>query len=295
MPSDKVNIWHCYYLHRSKIDSSYNNLVLLWFLTVVDNCFIVKRFLYILIFLCVGFSSVAQRLLLKNMTTFDDKRIHFGFTLGINTLDFNFDHYSVIGNNPKFDHENLENINGTTIYDTMAIRADIPKLIPGFTVGIVTNLRLSESFDLRFLPGMSFSERRIGYNIPIADVNNTGANNYYSIKSTFLDFPLLVKYKSRKMNNQRPYLISGMAYRIDISKTGQEDLVRLKPSSFSAEAGIGWDTYLQFFRLSTELKFSFGLDNVLDDGPKKSTQPQVYTNAFSKLSSNMFVLSFHFE
>jgi hypothetical protein len=96
------------------------------------------------------------------------------------------------------------------------------------------------------------------------------------------------------MNNQRPYLISGVAYRIDISKTGQEDLVRLKPFSASFEAGVGWDTYLQFFRLSTEVKFSFGLDNILDDGPK-ATQPQVYTNAFSRLSSNMFVFSFHFE
>jgi hypothetical protein len=241
-----------------------------------------------------GFSSVAQRLLLKNLTTFDDKRIHFGFSLGINTVDFNFDHYAVIGNNPKFDRENLENIGGSLIDSSRVIRADISSLVPGFTVGIVTNLRLSESFDLRFLPGMSFSERRIKYNIPISDVNSTGDNSYYSIKSTFLDFPLLVKYKSRKMNNQRPYIISGMAYRIDISKTGQEDLVRLKPFSASVEAGVGWDTYLQFFRLSTELKFSFGLDNVLDDGPK-STQPQVYTNAFSRLSSNMFVLSFHFE
>jgi len=266
----------------------------LWFLKVVDNCFIVKRFLYILIFLLVGFSSMAQRLLLKNLTTFDDKRIHFGFTLGLNTTDFHFEHYPVIGNNPKFDRENLENINGTIIDSSTVIRADIPGLVPGFTVGIVTNLRLSESFDLRFLPGMSFSERRIKYNIPIADVNSSGLNGYYSIKSTFLDFPLLVKYKSRKMNNQRPYMIGGLAYRIDISKTGQEDLVRLKPFSLSAEAGMGWDTYLQFFRLSTELKFSFGLDNVLDDGPK-STQPQVYTNAFSRLSSDMFVLSFHFE
>jgi len=266
----------------------------LWFHNLVDNCFNVKRFILILLFLCIGFTSMAQRLLLKNLTTFDDKLIHFGFTLGINTTDFNFDHHSVIGNNPKFDTEKLENVNGVTIYDTMAIRADIPTLVPGFTVGIVTNLRLSESFDLRFLPGMSFSERRIKYNIPISDINSSGLNSYYSIKSTFLDFPLLLKYKSRKMNNQRPYIISGLAYRIDISKTGQEDLVRLKPFSLSAEAGMGWDTYLQFFRLSTELKFSFGLDNVLDDGPK-STQPQVYTNAFSKLSSNMFVLSFHFE
>jgi len=254
----------------------------------------VKRLLYILIFLLVGFSSVAQRLLLKNLTTFDDKRVHFGFSLGINTVDFNFDHFSVIGNNPKFDPVNFENVGGNIIDSSRVIRADISRLVPGFTVGIVTNLRLSESFDLRFLPGMSFAERRIVYNIPIVDVNSTGENKFFSIKSTFLDFPLLVKYKSRKMNNQRPYIISGVAYRIDISKTGQEDLVRLKPFSASAEVGVGWDTYLQFFRLSTELKFSFGMDNILDNGPK-STQPQVYTNAFSRLSSNMFVLSFHFE
>ncbi|MDP3644626.1 MAG: porin family protein [Bacteroidota bacterium] len=250
-----------------------------------------KRFLYILIFLLVGFSSVAQRLLLKNLTTFDDKRIHFGFSLGINTVDFNFDHYPAIGDNPKFVAGDDK---GIQLTGDEKIRADIPSLIPGFTVGIVTNLRLAESFDLRFLPGMSFAERRIVYNIPIVDVNSTGENNFFSIKSTFLDFPLLVKYKSRKMNNQRPYIISGVAYRIDISKTGKADLVRLKPFSASAEVGVGWDTYLQFFRLSTELKFSFGMDNILDNGPK-SGQYQVYTNAFSRLSSNMFVLSFHFE
>jgi len=254
----------------------------------------VKRIVSILLVLFVGFTSVAQRLLLKNLTTFDEKRIHFGFTLGLNTADFNFDHYSVIGNNPKFDRTSLENIGGNLIDSARVIRGDLSGLVPGFTVGIVTNLRLSESFDLRFLPGMSFSERRIVYNIPIEDVNNTGKNDFYSIKSTFLDFPLLIKYKSRKMNNQRPYLISGVAYRIDISKTGQEDLVRLKPFSASVEAGVGWDTYLQFFRLSTELKFSFGIDNVLDDGPKVG-QAQVYTNAFSRLTSNMFILSFHFE
>ncbi|MBV5348735.1 outer membrane beta-barrel protein [bacterium] len=134
------------------------------------------------------------------------------------------------------------------------------------------------------------------YNIPIQDINDLGNKTFYSIKSTFLDFPLLLKYKSRKMNNQRPYLIAGGAYRIDISKSGQEDLVRLKPLSAYLEAGVGWDTYLQFFRLSTELKFSFGLNNVLDNGPREdSSQPQVYTNAFSKLSSNIFTLSFHFE
>jgi len=254
----------------------------------------VKRLFYILIFLLVGLSSSAQRLLLKNLTTFDDKRIHFGFTLGINTTDFGFTHYNLVTDNPRFLLSN-NGIDAPYIANKTKVRADISTLTPGFTVGIVTNLRLTESFDLRFLPGMSFGERKLVYNIPILDITAASINqSFYSIKSTFLDFPLLLKYKSRKMNNQRPYLIAGGAYRIDISKSGTEDLVRLKPFSSYIEAGVGWDSYLQFFRLSTELKVSFGLNNVLDTAPKE-TQPQIYSSAFSKLSSNIFTLSFHFE
>jgi hypothetical protein len=260
----------------------------------VDNLFTVKRLLYILFLLMLGQNSFAQRPVVKNLTTFDDKRLHFGFTLGINTLDFNIVHYPTIGDNPKFNPSKLDVIDGVPIDGQKKIRADVPSLIPGFTVGIITNLRLTEYLDLRFLPGMSFGERKLEYNIPINDNNDPGNKVFYSIKSTFLDFPLLIKYKSVRMNNQRPYLIGGVAYRMDISKTGEEDLVRLKPFSSYIEAGMGWDTYLQFFRLSTELKFSFGLSNVLDVGPKE-TQPQVYSNAFSRLTSNMFILSFHFE
>ena len=210
------------------------------------------------------------------------------------TLDFNIDHYPNIGLNPKFDPIKLEVIDGQTVDENRQIRADISKLTPGFTVGIVTNLRLTEYLDLRFLPGMSFGDRKLVYNIPVIDINDPGNKEFYSIKSTFLDFPLLIKYKSKRMNNQRPYLIGGVAYRIDISKTGQEDLVRLKPFSSSIEFGMGWDNYLQFFRLSSELKFSFGLSDILDVGPKE-TQLQVYSNAFSRLTSNMFIFSFHFE
>ena len=234
---------------------------------------------------------MAQRTVVKNLTTFDDKRLHFGFSLALNTLDFNIDHYPTLGDKTNFVPEILSN--GTSIAASNKIRADISTLTPGFTVGIITNLRLSESLDLRFLPGMSFGERKLTYNIPVVRIDGT-TSDYISIKSTFLDFPLLIKYKARRMNNQRPYLIGGVAYRIDINKSGQEDLVRTKPFSSYLEAGMGWDTYLQFFRLSTELKFSFGLSNILGNGPK-APEVQVYTNAFSRLSSNVFTLSFHFE
>lgn len=252
-----------------------------------------KRFFYILILLFIVFRAEAQRWKVNNLTTFDNKRIHFGFTLGLNETDFDVAYYKVVTDNPNF-------LNSTNSIDNQfknppfnRIRADVSALVPGFTVGIVSNLRMTESFDLRFLPGMSFGERRLVYNIPIHDLNSDNTA-YYSIKSTFLDFPLLVKYKARRLNNQRPYLIAGAAYRIDISKTGVEDLVRTKPFSSYVEAGVGWDTYLEFFRLSTELKFSFGLNNVLDVGPK-GNQAQVYTDALTQLVSNIFTLSFHFE
>ena len=251
-----------------------------------------KRFLYILIFFLTCFTSIAQKVYLKNLTTFDDKRLHFGFTLGINTADFSIAHYNVMSDNPVF----MQSTNSIDkqYQDSSIVRADIAHITPGFTVGMVMNLRLSEDFDLRFLPGMSFAERNLTYNIPIQDINNLSKKESYSIKSTFLDFPLLVKYKSRRVNNQRPYMIGGISSRVDISKTGEEDLVRLKARNPSLEAGLGWDTYLQFFRLSTEFKFSFGLRNILDSGPKE-TQPQVYTGALSSLKSNIFTLSFHFE
>ncbi len=257
-----------------------------------------KKFILIGILGIFCLSSFAQRQLLKNLTTFDDKRLHFGFSLGVNTLDFEIEHWNPYGSNPKTWGPNrkflTESVKGVPVDSLDIIRGDVKKLIPGFTVGIVTNLRLNEYFDLRFLPGLSFGERKIYYNIPVQDINNSETSEYYSIKSTFLDFPLLVKYKSKRMNNQRPYVIAGPAYRVDISKTGEEDLVRLKPGNWYFEAGIGWDSYLQFFRLSTELKFSFGLNDILDKGPK-STQLQVYTNSVSSMTSNIFTLSFHFE
>ncbi len=252
-----------------------------------------KKFFYIIIFLLACFTSTAQKVFLKNLTTFDDKRLHFGFTLGVNTADFSIEHYNVMSDNAVF----MQSTNSIDkqYQDSSVVRADIAHINPGFTVGMVMNLRLSEDFDLRFLPGMSFAERKLNYNIPIVDItSDVTKEESYSIKSTFLDFPLLIKYKARRMNNQRPYIIGGISSRVDISKTGEEDLVRLKARNPSVEAGFGWDTYLQFFRLSTELKFSFGIRNILDSGPKE-TQPQVYTSALSSLKSNIFTLSFHFE
>lgn len=255
----------------------------------------VKRIFGVILLLLLFVRGVAQPVKQNHLTTFDDKLLHFGFSLGINTLDFSVRNYLPIGESPGFFPQNWagdpKQIN---IYDT--VRADVGGLIPGFTVSMVSNLRLGRDFDLRFLPGLSFGERKLTYNIPVLDNSRDYVNNEYdySLKSTFLDFPLLIKYKAIRINNGRPYVVFGGAYRIDISKSASQDLVGLKRSGFYAELGGGWDSYLPFFRFSLEAKVSLGLNNQLGAGPD-NTQRHYYTDAIRSLRSNIFTLSVHFE
>lgn len=247
-----------------------------------------KKIILSIFLLLIVAGAFAQHQKINYLTTFDDKTLHFGFTLGINTLDFAVVNYQSIYDNPKF------SAIGTDLPEKEDVRSDIAELVPGFTVGIVTSLRLSRDMNLRFLPGLSFGERKLAYNVKVWDVYNDNPATYYSIKSTFLDFPLLIKYKARRINNDRPYVIFGTAYRQDISRTAQEDLVALKKGGFYAELGTGWDHYFLFFRFSVEAKVSLGLNNILGEPPAE-TQRQYYSQSIKNLRSNIFTLSFHFE
>ncbi len=256
-----------------------------------------KRIFLFILFLFALIKADAQFFGVPNLTTFDDRKIHFGFTLGINTLDFAFNHYNSISEHPLYTVEQFEKFNHKEILDSVnnIVRADVGSLSPGFTVGIVSNLRLNKDLDLRFIPGLSFGDRKVYYNIPIYDSNESGISSYYVVRSTFLDFPLMIKYKAKRIVNGRPYLIGGLAYRINIAKSGKENLLRVDKSSFYVETGFGWDSYLQFFRLSTELKYSFGLGNELSSKLPGESQNPYYQMALKSLNSHIVTLCFHFE
>lgn len=248
-----------------------------------------KKILSFILLLLLVNSIFAQQQKVKYLTTFDDKLLHFGFTLGINFLDFRVLNYNPIGENPDFVPSSIDGVESSS-----SIRSDVAEIVPGFTVAIVTSLRLGRDLNLRFLPGMSFGERNLIYNVAVKDEVNYGDLPYYSIKSTYLDFPLNIKYKAKRINNGRPYVIFGPAFRLDISRTGQDDLVKLKKGGLYAEVGAGWDQYFPFFRLSMEAKFSFGLRNQLGDVPS-GEQRKYYAQSIKHMRSNMFTLLFHFE
>lgn len=254
-----------------------------------------RRYLLIITLIFLSKVIVAQWFAIPNMTTYDDRRFHFGFTLGINTMDFGFTHFNTLYDNPLFNLDSISRYKDEVNSTGGIIRADIATLVPGFTVGIVSNLRLTEKLDLRFLPGLSLGNRKVVYNVPIHDFYDPNTTKEFSTGATFLDFQLLLKYKSKRIINHRPYMIGGVAYRYDISKSANDELLQLRKSLFSIEAGMGWDLYLQFFRLSTELKYSFGLGNNLLPNLPKFPQNQYYQMSLKKLSSNVVTLSFHFE
>jgi len=224
----------------------------------------------LLVLLILGVN--AQRKKVLNTPKYDLDPLHFGFTVGLNTMDFNI--------------YNSKQINFyDTVYPVNAIRQT------GFNLGIVSNLRLMRFLDLRFLPGISFGQRNLEYLV-------RGNNGFYKktmkIESTFLEFPFQLKYKAKRVNNYRPYLIAGFNYRIDLAardkvKEEERPMILLERHDIYYELGFGVDYYLPFFKFSTEIKYAVGLNNIINPDPTE------YARAIERLVSNLVVISFHFE
>lgn len=225
----------------------------------------------IIAFMFIGLNLQAQKPKVLNYTTQDDKAITFGFCVGFNTMDF------VIKNSPS------------AIYSD-SLRADISKDTPGFHIQIISNYRLNEYFTLRFLPGISFGQRDFNF-----FKNNEVVDQKHKLESNYLEFPILLKYKAKRLNNFRPYLVTGPNLRVDLAKTfSEEDEVYMDLKRFDLyhELGVGFDFYLPYFKLGVELKYSYGFFNMIE---KRVTSHPEFQNSIAKLNSSIFLLSFHFE
>jgi hypothetical protein len=228
----------------------------------------------VIVLLLVHAVSFSQKQKPKNESWYDEKLLHFGFSLGFNTMDFNIT-------------PSQEYLMQDSLYPEVSL------LNPGINIQIVTNLRPARYLDIRFLPGVSFGQRTIRY------YKNTELyNENQRLESSFLEFPLLLKFKGDRLNNVRPYVITGLNYRYDLAAKKEYDdekpvYIRLKRPDLYYEVGTGIDFYLTYFKLSIELKMSNGFRNVLIDDPAPG-HPE-YNNAIEKMKSQIWVLAFHFE
>ena len=244
-----------------------------------------------------------------NMPRYDDEPYHFGFILGYNqmllSIDY-IDNYQNIIHSPSElpSSDILPGTNDIFLNSNFKVTDINPQMTHGFSVGIVGNLRLAKYFDLRLIPTLSFGERRIMYKIvslqedPInGNITEVTKNINSTTHSTFIEFPLQVKYRSKRYNNSAAYIIAGANYKIDMASqkkyydetSGRPKALSINRHDLAAEVGAGFDFYTGYFKLGVELKMSYGLLNVA----KKDNY--MFTNSFDNLRNKTFQLSFTFE
>ncbi len=221
---------------------------------------------------------------LQNRPYADLRKWHLGFSIGAFTSGLNFTH-----NGFAFQPVDAA---GNPEGETQLWRAEQATYQPGFCVNGLIDFRLNNYFSLRFTPGLYFGSRDISmYEL------NTGATERQNIKSTFIVLPIDIKFAAQRYRNARPYVVGGVMPTFDVSKKNS-DFIQLKTSDVYLTVGFGCDFYLPFFKLNPEIKFCFGLSDMLvHDRPDLTDDlnKQKITQSLTKASSKMIVLTFYFE
>ena len=207
-----------------------------------------------------------------NFLDFQQKPYYFGITLGINSSQFR-----VLRSEDFILNDSIavvESANG-----------------PGFNLGIVTNLKIGDYFDLRFLPTLSFAERELRFAQTNAPDNRVPSQK---IESVFVEMPFHLRYKSEPYNDMRLFLIAGVKYSFDVASDSRsrqaDELVKIAPTDFQFEVGTGVQFFFPYFIFSPEIKFSHGIgSSLLYDANLNESR------VLEKLNARTFTLSLHFE
>lgn len=227
---------------------------------------------YIVIAMCLVAMSGFGQNLPPNQPKYDYKPVHFGFLLGVNYYDFHIQTIADLSTVPGY----------------YSVRSETA---PGYTIGIIANLRLTDYLDLRFIPAFAATERTLIFDViePITDKRMEVTRD---IQSSFIDFPLELKWKSQRINNYRLYVLGGAKYSYDVSSNENVDddrVFKIPHNDFSYEFGFGVDIYFEFFKFSPQIKGSWGFaDLIVDDGT-------FYIQGIERLETRGIFLNFTFE
>lgn len=231
-----------------------------------------KKIVFILLFLLAFVSHAQKSMFAKdpiiNLENFDEQRVHWGYFLGFNSLDFKFDYLSVT--------EDID-VSPTT----------------GFNVGLVGNLRLHNYINLRFEPGLYYTQRNLTY----PDIEDP-FEALREVKSTYIMFPLLVKFSSKRVGNVRPYLVGGASATLNLSsnETATDDnynnRFRMKTWTYDYQVGFGVDFYFEYFKFSPSIRGVFGLS---DELIRDNTSDSPWTGNIDSMKTRGILINFTFH
>lgn len=204
-----------------------------------------------------------------NNENFDKQRVYWGYFLGFNSYDYKFVYKSV--SPPDVQVE-------STV---------------GFNVGLVGDLRLNEYFNLRFEPGLYYTQRNLTFQNqtkPIDARREVGA--------TYIHLPLLLKFCSVRTGNIRPYLLGGFSTTLNLSSNSAslddnlEQRFRVKSWTKNYEIGFGVDLYLEYFKFSPSIRGVFGMgDELIRDNDPNSP----WTGNIESMKTRAVLINFTFH
>ncbi|MDO4496424.1 MAG: porin family protein [Bacteroidales bacterium] len=226
--------------------------------------------IFVSLFILISFSisAFSQRQGLKNIPYIDQRRMHYGFLLGITCGDIAFQHS---GSN--------------------AWGAECPQVNPSFCVGLVGDLAFTEQITLRCTPMLKFMSRDIKF-----ANTETQESRKQTLKSNYISLPISLKIASHRINNYRPYVLAGASIDYDLTHEKEQPIV-FKRTDIGLHIALGCDTYLPYFKFCPELRFNIGLLDMTDHKRKgiKDLSLMPYTEAVSKALNKSLSLILYFE
>lgn len=233
------------------------------------------RKIIVLIFFAVilnGYSQNSKNIFSRdpivNLENFQKKKVYYGFFLGFNSYDFKID------------------------YKTVAENILIDKTT-GFSVGIIGDLKLQEYVNLRFEPGLYYTKRDLNF----PNFSNS-ADALRQVNSTYLHFPLLLKFSSLRTGNIRPYLVGGMSATLNLNSNSKlvddnfQQRFRVKSWTTNYELGFGIDIFSEYFIFSPSIRGVFGLnDELIRDNDPNSP----WTGNIESMKTRAILINFSFH
>ena len=223
------------------------------------------------------YPSIREKII--NLPTFDDRFLHYGYFVGINSYDFKFSYEGEYYKQKRNDIEVL------------------PKT--GFNVGLIGDLRINKFINIRIEPGLYYCKRDLMY--PENSVLTSQSDRLREVKSTYIHIPLILKFSAARINNFRPFLLAGISTDFNLSSNHKNiddnfsNVFRTEPQNMNYEIGLGFDFYLFYFKFSPSIRGIFSMENELIPDNPNTSGPSPWTGNIIKMVSRGFAINLTFE
>lgn len=180
-----------------------------------------------------------------NNENFDKQFLTWGYFLGFNSYDFNFDY-----------NENKKDI---------LVETNV-----GFSVGLIGDMRINNHFNIRLEPGLYVTKRNLLYDESyFTGLDFNDSDLLREVNSTYIHIPFLIKASTKRLNNFKPFVVGGISTSLNLSSNennpddNSNGEFRTKRNVFFYELGFGVDFYLYWFKFTPSIRGVFAINDEL--------------------------------